>query len=100
MITALLKLAPNFLVTHLFHDRKIGHLRRYNEETLLNKFNNFNYRVKNVYYSGHFKKVLVTSLTILGLHKERWDRWCEECDRKKERKKYIASNVCVIFERL
>ena len=102
MITVPLKLKyvlPIFWLPTCIHDKRIGHLRKYDEKVLLNKFGRLGYKIKKVYYPGHFEKGLIASLSVLGLHKEKWDKWCELCDREKENKKYGAGNICVIFER-
>lgn len=87
-----------WLPTHIY-DKKIGHLRKYDEKILLDKFEKFGYKIKKTYYSGHFEKALIASLATFGICREKWNRWCEVCDKKKENKQYDASNICVIFER-
>ena len=100
MITVPLKLKyvlPIFWLPTYIHDRKIGHLRKYNEKILSRRFGQFGYKVKRTYYPGHFEKALVVSLSMLGIHKENWDEWAETKDRQKENKKYFSCNICTIF---
>lgn len=102
MVTVPLKLkylSPVFWLPTFIHDKRIGHLRKYDEKKLLSKFDKFGYKIKNVYYPGHFEKALIVSLAMFGIQKEDWNKWCEVCDKRKEYKKYGASNICVIFER-
>lgn len=90
---------PIFWLPTFIHDKKIGHLRKYDEKILLAKFRQFGYKVKKAYYPGHIEKALVFSLSKFGIYKKKWNRWCEDCDKRKENKKYGASNICVIFKR-
>ena len=102
MITVPLKfryLCPIFWLPTYIHDKKIGHLRKYDEKILKNKFSRFGYKIKKIYYPGHIEKALIVSLSMIGIRKENWDKWAEYYDKKKEDKKYGASNICVIFER-
>lgn len=102
MITVPLKLKyilPIFWLPTYIHDKRIGHLRKYDEKILMNKFSQFGYKIKKIYYTGHLLKVFIVLLDKLGIHKESWNKWAENCDKKKEDKKYVASNICVIFER-
>jgi len=101
MVTVPLKLKyilPFFIPLNYFYDKKIGHLRRYDEKILLNKFSKFRYRIKRVYYSGHFLKVF--KLLFNNFIWKIFDlKEIEDQDRKLENKKCGASNICIIFER-
>lgn len=76
------------------HDKRIGHLRRYNLQNLQEKFN---LRVLKVFYTGHLLKVIsaITSLYVWG---ERFSEFFEKIDTKQESKRYGASNIIVLFE--
>lgn len=47
---------PLFVPINYVHDRRIGHLRRYDEKDLADRFNQWN--LVRSYYTGHFKKVV------------------------------------------
>lgn len=55
-------LNPLFIPINFFHDRKLGHLRRYDEVSLAKKFNGF--KLTGAYYTGHFIKVIKTIINI------------------------------------
>jgi len=92
-------LNPLFIPYFFIQDKIIGHLRRYDEKRLTSVFKIFKGELKNVYYTGHFSKVVITIffMKILGLQK--LARVGEEVDRKSERIKIGASNICVFFQR-
>lgn len=89
-------LHPLFIAKCWVQDRIIGHLRRYDEESLQQRFCGFGWQVKKVYYSGHFLKVM---LTVLFGKRCAWAKRAEAIDRQAEGKKYGASNLAVIFQR-
>jgi len=92
-------LNPFFVLKCLIQDRIIGHLRRYDEKSLQNRFKWLGYQVKKIYYSGHFCKVILTLLLVQSLKWRSWAKKAEKIDRKQENIKYGASNVCAIFQR-
>jgi len=47
-----------FILPYLLHDRKVGHLRHYKAENLALLFAKRGLSVKDVFYSGHFPKIL------------------------------------------
>lgn len=75
------------------HDKRIGHLRRYDKNTLENRFK---LPVKNFYYSGHLIKVLGIILSLL-LKNEKYNTFFENEDKKLEKKLYGANNISIIF---
>lgn len=102
MITVPLRyryLNPLFVLGCVVQDRKIGHLRRYDEKSLQERFGRLGYHVKRVYYTGHFRKVVLTLLQVYLFKFDIWSEKCEEMDREEEDIKYGASNVCAIFQR-
>lgn len=89
---------PFFWPINIVHDKKIGHLRRYDEKDLKKKFATYGFKIKRIFYTGHFLKVLgVLTQIIIKSHK--FDKFLENVDRKKENKKYGASNVVIIIKR-
>lgn len=102
MITVPLRyryLNPLFVLGCVIQDRKIGHLRRYDAKSLQSRFGRLGYHVKRIYYTGHFRKVILTLLQVYLFKFDVWAAKCEEMDREEEGIKYGASNVCAIFQR-
>ncbi|MEK7533827.1 MAG: class I SAM-dependent methyltransferase [Patescibacteria group bacterium] len=77
-----------------FHDKRIGHLRRYDLQNLQEKFN---LRVLKVFYTGHLLKV-ISAIASLLIKSERFSEFFEKIDTKQESKRYGASNIIVLFE--
>jgi ubiquinone/menaquinone biosynthesis C-methylase UbiE len=86
---------PFFWLINYIHDKRIGHLRRYDLPTLQSKFQ-LEY-VKH-FYTGHFEKVIGAVLSIL-LKTDKYNKHFEQIDKKKQNKKYGSSNISVIFKR-
>jgi len=86
---------PLQIPVNYFHDRRIGHLRRYDEQKLLTKFKNWN-KLKT-YYTGHFMKVLkvLINLIVKLFDEEK----IEQNDAKKDFKPWGANNISVMFNR-
>lgn len=83
---------PNFI-----HDRRIGHLRRYDRQSIINKFRGF--REIRMYYSGHMVKVV--SLFLLLMTKMKfWEGWGEKADRMFEHIPYGGSNIVAILRKV
>jgi ubiquinone/menaquinone biosynthesis C-methylase UbiE len=83
---------------NFIHDRKIGHLRRYDGKDLKRKFSRHGFKIKEVLYTGHLVKVLGV-LAQMFIKTHRLDKYLEKIDRKKEDKKYGASNILAIMKR-
>lgn len=86
---------PFFWIINLVHDRRIGHLRRYDLESLTNKFG---LKVIKVYYSGHFLKMIWFIVSFFVKNKK-IDSLIEKIDVRKSSIKYGSSNISVIFEK-
>jgi ubiquinone/menaquinone biosynthesis C-methylase UbiE len=90
---------PFFWPINLMHDRRLGHLRRYDLNTLKNKFK---MKISRVYYTGHLIKVLwfLFSRPLLGGLKKSspLDYLFEKIDQKFEKLPYGGSNLIVIFK--
>ena len=90
-------LNPILLPVNYVHDKRIGHLRRYNKEILINKFNKF--KLKNTYYTGHTAKVVKVLANML-IKKELFSATnIENEDSKNSNKKWFASNIICFFRR-
>lgn len=79
---------PNYI-----HDKKIGHLRRYDKKSLERTFD---LPLKNIFYSGHLIKVLGMILSIIT-KSDIFNDYFEKEDKKKEKRAYGANNISVIF---
>ena len=103
MIAVPLKLRcvwPFFWPVNIIHDKRIGHLRRYDYKDLKNKFEKYGFKIKRAFYTGHLIKVLgVLATTIFKIRASGFDRLLENIDQKRENKKYGASNICAIYFR-
>jgi len=62
------KISPLFRLPYEMHDRKIGHLRHYSEEDIINLFGRDRFRIKEVYCTGKLSKLLqmILNKKLLG----------------------------------
>lgn len=79
---------PNYV-----HDKKIGHLRRYDLKSLKSVFR---LPVVKVYYSGHLIKVLGILIGII-LRLDKYDEYFEKLDKKNQNRAYGANNISIVF---
>ena len=80
---------PNYV-----HDKRIGHLRRYDLKTLKYRFK---LPVIKVFYSGHLIKILGIILGMI-LRTDKYDEYFEEKDKKYQNNIYGANNISVILK--
>ena len=86
-------LNPLLIPASFINDKKVCHLRRYDEKTLMDRFNNW--RLIRTYYTGHSKKIIKVFFNKFG---ELFDTdRIEKEDRKKENKRYGAYNIICFF---
>jgi len=83
---------------NIIHDKKIGHLRRYDKQDLKKKFGRHGFKIKEVFYTGHLVKVLGV-LAQMPFKTHKFDKWLEDVDCNKEDKKYGANNILAIMKR-
>jgi ubiquinone/menaquinone biosynthesis C-methylase UbiE/uncharacterized protein YbaR (Trm112 family) len=88
---------PIFLPINIIHDKRIGHLRRYNENILITKFSGF--KLIKTYYTGHSKKVFKILLNNLLGKKLFNEHRIEQEERKVEDVKLFASNIICFFKK-
>lgn len=85
---------PFLWLVNFIHDKRLGHLRRYDLESLKEKFR---LKVFKVFYTGHLFKVIGVILSeLIGTH--RFDKFLEKQDSKKQGVQYGANNISVIFQ--
>lgn len=78
-----------------FYDKRLGHLRRYDEGSLKKKFK---LKAIKTFYTGHLLKVLGLALSMLfGTHA--FDGLLERLDAKSSHIAYGANNITVIFQK-
>lgn len=102
MVTVPLKyrfMNPFFVPSSIWQDKMIGHLRRYDENDVLNKFKIYGFKKIKTYYSGHFLKVIFTKFIIPIFSSNRLIKKIEEIDSQREAVKYGASNLCVLLKK-
>jgi ubiquinone/menaquinone biosynthesis C-methylase UbiE len=88
-------LNPILIPVNFMHDKRIGHLRRYNLQTIRNKFKEW--FVVKTYYTGHFAKV---SKTLINMLKKTFNEECiEKEDKIKKDKKWGASNIICLLRK-
>jgi ubiquinone/menaquinone biosynthesis C-methylase UbiE len=98
MITVPLKykyLHPLFMLINYIHDKRIGHLRRYDKDEIKQKFQNW--EEISCYYTGHMIKVIkVMTNRFVKLFNE---KDIEKKDNKKENIRSGSSNICMFFRK-
>lgn len=80
------------------HDRRIGHLRRYDRKCLAHLLARYGFHIDDVFYSGHAVKVCGTLLQMLFKTK-RLDEFLERVDARCAHRAYGSSNITVLFSR-
>ena len=86
-------LHPLLVPINWIHDKRIGHLRRYDEDIIKEKF--LKWDVSKVYYTGHVKKVIKTIMNILKFNFN--EDLMEEEDWSMRYKRNGSSNIVVIM---
>lgn len=81
---------------NLIHDRRIGHLRRYDRKKILNKFSG--YTEIMTYYTGHLVKVFCLFM-FLCTKISWWNELGEMLDKKFLTVSYGASNIVSILRK-
>lgn len=88
-------LNPFFIPINYIHDKRIGHLRRYDERILSEKFRNWNLIKK--YYTGHSKKMI--KIILKPVFSRLDEKKIEEEDTKYEGIKMWATNMISFFKK-
>jgi len=93
-------LNPMLVPVNFLYDRYIGHLRRYDEESLCALLEGW--ELLATFFTGHFGKCLKTGINLVAkvfTDKRLSEDRIELEDRKKQDIRYGASNVACMFER-
>lgn len=87
---------PFFIPINFYHDKKIGHLRRYTRKKLEERF--INWKTINVFYTGHLLKVLLFILAYIFRFRS-LDKTAEKVDNLFKNIPYGASNITIFFRK-
>lgn len=98
---ALRNIAPVFRPANRRHDRRLGHLRRYEAELLAESGRRFGLEVVEVQFTGHAIKALqlAASKVLGGRIGERFWWWCEARDLRRSQRRRGSMQLSVLFSR-
>ena len=89
-------LLPFLWLPNWIHDLRIGHLRRYTRQSILEAFTHFT--EVRTYYTGHLLKVVCLFLYVVT-KRSRWNALGERLDRVFETVPYGANNVVSVLKK-
>lgn len=94
-------IAPVFRPANRRHDRRLGHLRRYEAESLADAGRRFGLEVVEVQFTGHGIKAiqLAASKFLRGRIGERFWWWCEARDLRRSQRRRGSMQLSVLFSR-
>jgi ubiquinone/menaquinone biosynthesis C-methylase UbiE len=93
---ALRNISPVFRLPNRRHDRRLGHLRRYEAETLIQTARASGLEPVDVQFTGHAIKVVQFAAQRLG---DRLWWWCESRDRRRRDVRRGSMQLSVVFAR-
>jgi ubiquinone/menaquinone biosynthesis C-methylase UbiE/uncharacterized protein YbaR (Trm112 family) len=98
---ALRYISPIFRPVNRRHDRRLGHLRRYEAETLLEAGRQLGLQAEEVQFSGHPIKVIqiVGDTISAGRFRDGLWWWCEARDLRRSSKARGSMQLSVVFRR-
>lgn len=85
---------PFLWPVNYIYDKHIGHLRRYDLQSLRRKLK---LKVLKVFYTGHLLKV-VNAIMAIFIRSKKFNDFFEKIDAEQEDRRYGASNIIVLFE--
>jgi ubiquinone/menaquinone biosynthesis C-methylase UbiE len=95
---ALGHISPVFRFPNRRHDRKLGHLRRYEAESLVEMGRSLGLAAEEVHFTGHPIKVLqLAAGRVLG---DRFWWWCERRDLARSHVRQGSMQLSVLFRRI
>jgi SAM-dependent methyltransferase len=89
-------ISPVFRRANRRHDRRLGHLRRYEAETLVDAARQVGLRPLDVQFTGHAVKVLQFAARRVS---DRFWWWCERRDRRRSNVRRGSMQLSVVFAR-
>jgi hypothetical protein len=93
---ALSHISPVFRGANRRHDRRLGHLRRYEAERLVARARSVGLEPLDVQFTGHPVKVLQL---LGGSLSDRLWWWCEARDRRRSNDRRGSMQLSVVFAR-
>jgi SAM-dependent methyltransferase len=92
---ALRHIALPFRLPNRLHDRRLGHLRRYDAGTLVDAARHAGLEAEEVQFTGHSIKVL----QLVAARSERFWWWCERNDLARAQQPRGSMQLSAVFER-
>ena len=89
--------APIFRIPNRRHDRRLGHLRRYEADTLVDAGRTVGLAAEEVQFTGHPVKVLQIAA---GRRSDRLWWWCERRDLARANVRRGSMQLSVLFTRV
>jgi ubiquinone/menaquinone biosynthesis C-methylase UbiE len=89
--------APWWWVLNWFHDRRLGHVRRYDRQRY-EAFSEYGLELKKILYTGHTPKVLLTIANMV-LKNKALEKWAEHSDTAWENIEFDGNNVIGFFQK-
>jgi SAM-dependent methyltransferase len=97
---ALGKISPVFRLPNAVHDRRLGHLRRYDASGLADAAGRAGFSTLDVQFTGHPVKVAqLAAQRLPGKAGNRFWWWCEERDLRRRRHEPGSMQLSMLFER-
>jgi ubiquinone/menaquinone biosynthesis C-methylase UbiE len=98
---ALQHISPIFRGLNSRHDRKLGHLRRFDANTLRERSRNVGLEEEEILFTGHPVKVLqlLGAKFLRGRLGERFWWWCEARDLERAREQRRSMQLSAVFRR-
>jgi ubiquinone/menaquinone biosynthesis C-methylase UbiE len=98
---ALRNIAPIFRLPNRRHDRRLGHLRRYEAEALVQVGRQLGLNAKEIQFTGHSIKVLqlVGARFLPERLADRFWWWCETLDLRRRRTRRGSMQLSILFAR-
>jgi len=86
---------PFFIPLNYIHDKRIGHLRRYDEKIFRKKLKAASqFRIIKTFYTGHLVKTILFILSQI-LRTQAFDKFAEKADSLTLSRKYGANNISI-----
>jgi ubiquinone/menaquinone biosynthesis C-methylase UbiE/uncharacterized protein YbaR (Trm112 family) len=89
-------ISPLFRLPNKRHDRRLGHLRRYEAEALVDTARSIGLEPVEVQFTGHTIKVLQLSARRFS---DRLWWWCERRDQRQSKRRQGSMQLSVVFAR-
>jgi ubiquinone/menaquinone biosynthesis C-methylase UbiE/uncharacterized protein YbaR (Trm112 family) len=98
---ALRNISPVFRSANRRHDLRIGHLRRYEAEDLVEQARRLGLEREEIHFTGHAVKALQLAVggVLRGSIRERFWWWCETRDLRRRRTRRGSMQLSIVFKR-